>query len=178
LALPRIQAVGDVLNAFGWRGARQDPLTLRETSPNVLQPAILQNGIMATWLTRLSDDHGFTEEALKAASPEALVETMFLRILTRKPTAAELQSYGEYLKPGFAERKAPQVEAPPKKRMPEPYVSWSNHLDPQATIIRQKQEDAARAGDPPTNRLTAAWRSKVEDVLWAVLNSPEFVFTP
>ena len=178
LALPRVQAVGDVLGAFGWRGTRQDPVTLREASPNVLQPAILQNGIMATWLTRLSDDHGFTEVALKAESPEALVEVMFLRVLTRKPTDTELKSYSEYLKAGFGERKTPQVEAPAKKRMPEPFVSWANHLDPQATVVRQKQEDAARAGDPPTNRLTANWRAKMEDVLWAVLNSPEFVFTP
>ena len=27
LALPRIQAVADVLGAFGWRGARQDPVS-------------------------------------------------------------------------------------------------------------------------------------------------------
>jgi hypothetical protein len=178
LALPRIQAVTDVLAAFGWRGARQDPVTLRETSANVLQPAILQNGILATWLTRLSDDHGFTEVALKAESPEALVDAMFLRVLTRKPTDAERSAYGAYLKDGFADRKAAHADAPPKKRSPEPDVSWSNHLDPQATVVRQQQEDAARAGDPPTTRLTEAWRTKLEDVLWAVLNSTEFVFTP
>src|SRR5262249_19805147 len=39
LSLPRVQAVVDVLEAFGWRPARQFPLTDRETSPNVLQPA-------------------------------------------------------------------------------------------------------------------------------------------
>ena len=178
LALPRIQAVGDVLGAFGWRGTRQDPVTLREASPNVLQPAILQNGIMATWLTRLSDDHGFTEIALKADTPDTLVEVMFLRVLTRMPTGAERTAYSDYLKPGFAERRIPGVIAAAKKRMPESYVTWSNHLDPKATIVRQQQEDAARAGDPPTNRLAADWRSRMEDVLWAVLNSPEFVFTP
>jgi len=178
LALPRIQAVGDLLSAFGWRGTRQDPLTLRDAAPNVLQPAILQNGIVATWLTRLSDDHGFTEVALKAESPEKLVEAMFLRVLTRLPTDAERTAYVTHLKEGFANRVLTPAAKPLTKRKPEIYVSWSNHLDPQATVIRQQQEDAARAGDPPTERLTTDWRSRMEDVLWAVLNSPEFVFTP
>jgi hypothetical protein len=60
LALPRIQAVVDVLQAFGWRGARQEPTSYREEAANVLQPAILSNGTMGVWLTRLSDDHGIT----------------------------------------------------------------------------------------------------------------------
>src|SRR5262249_55905732 len=60
LSLPRIQAVVDVLQAFGWRGARQEPVSVRDVSPDVLQPAILANGTMGTWLTRLSDDHGVT----------------------------------------------------------------------------------------------------------------------
>ena len=67
---------------------------------------------------------------------------------------------------------------PRQNRTPEPYVSWSNHLHPEATVIRQQQEARARAGDPPTERLTKEWRTRCEDVIWAVLNSPEFVFTP
>ncbi len=43
--------------------SRQDPLTTREGSTNVLQPAILQNGPVGLWLTRLSDDHGVTNLA-------------------------------------------------------------------------------------------------------------------
>ena len=65
LTLPRLQAVFDVLSAFGWRGARQDPASSRELLPNPLQPAILANGLMSQWLTRLTDDHGLTEVALK-----------------------------------------------------------------------------------------------------------------
>ena len=55
--------VVDVLQAFGWRGARQDATSVRETAANVLQPAILQNGPVGLWLTRLSDEHGITKLA-------------------------------------------------------------------------------------------------------------------
>ncbi|MBX3397379.1 MAG: DUF1553 domain-containing protein [Gemmataceae bacterium] len=178
LALPRIQAVTDVLGAFGWRGSRQDPTSVREVSPNVLQPAILQNGVLGTWLTRLSDDHGLTELALKAESPEWFVESLYLRVLTRPPTDAEKKEYAAYLAEGFADRKRMPSAKPRQNRTPEPYVSWSNHLHPEATVIRQQQEARARAGDPPTERLTKEWRTRCEDVIWAVLNSPEFVFTP
>jgi hypothetical protein len=179
LALPRIQAVTDVLCALGWRVTRQDPTSQRDHNPNVLQPAILSNGVMASWLTRLSEDHGATALALEAKSPEGFIEALFLKILTRRPSAEELKQYTFYLADGFATRQ--QVEQPTPgagKRLPVPYVSWSNHLDPKATILRQEQEAAARAGDPPTWRLNPTWRMKAEDVLWALLNSPEFLFTP
>jgi hypothetical protein len=57
-------------------------------------------------------------------------------------------------------------------------VSWSNHLDPDATIVRQKQEAEAQKGDPRTGWLEAGWRSRFEDVIWTLLNTPEFLFTP
>ncbi|HJZ54367.1 MAG TPA: DUF1553 domain-containing protein, partial [Gemmataceae bacterium] len=178
LALPRIQAVTDVLHAYGWRGARQDPTSTRDHSPNVLQPAILSNGVMGTWLTRLSDDHGITQLAIDAKTLDELIDGLFLRVLTRRPTADERARCSAYLAAGFESRVRPPKPAPVVKRQPQLYVSWSNHLDPEATIERQKQEAAARFGDPPTDRLDPHWRARLEDVLWALLNSSEFVFTP
>jgi hypothetical protein len=101
LALPRIQVVADVLRAFGWRGARQDPTTVRDAEPNVLQPAILQNGTMGVWLTRLSDEHGVTQLALDAHSAEELVDSLYLKLLTRRPTEAERSAYTNYVRDGF-----------------------------------------------------------------------------
>jgi hypothetical protein len=181
LALPRIQAITDVLGAFGWRGARQDPTSVRETAPNALQPAIMSNGTMSIWLTRLSDDHGITQLALRNQSVEEFVDALYLRFLTRKPTAGERERTIGHLTPGYDSRITPpsgNTTEGSTARRPAKYVSWSNHLDPEATLVRQEQELAARRGDPPTTRLDAEWRQRLEDVLWALLNAPEWVFAP
>ena len=185
LNLPRIQAVTDVLAAFGWRGARQDATSKRETDPTAIQPAILSNGTMSIWLTRLSDDHGITRLALQDQPLDALIDTLFLKLLTRKPTADEKTRYTDHLRAGYENRirnlkSVIQNEPMPSssERRPAKYVSWSNHLDPEATIVRQQQEIDARRGDVPTEKLDPGWRTRLEDVLWALLNAPEWVFAP
>ncbi|WP_009961959.1 DUF1553 domain-containing protein [Verrucomicrobium spinosum] len=179
LALPRNQAVCDVLGAFGWRGSRQDPVSKRDRESNVLQPAIISNGTVGIWLTRLSDDHGITALALEDRPVDQFVDTLFLKLLTRMPTAEEKQRYTEFLGAGYADRKlSPVPVATPAPRVKPMYVSWSNHLDPVATTVRMAEETAARKGDPPTQKLDAAWRQKLEDALWALLNAPEWVFVP
>ncbi|PAZ04232.1 MAG: hypothetical protein CAK86_05945 [Opitutia bacterium AMD-G1] len=189
LALPRIQAVCDVLAAFGWRASRPDPVTDRESSANSLQPAILSNGTMGTWITRLSEDHGFTPLAFRAKSPGDFVDELFLRVLTRHPTAAEKAKYEAYLAEGFEGRCVSNgftfengrlinlaLPRPAGPRRPEYYVSWSNHLNDLATTVRMQQEAAARKGDPATPQLADAWRRRAEDVVWALVNSPEFLY--
>jgi hypothetical protein len=189
LALPRIQAVCDVMAAFGWRASRPDPVTERESSANSLQPAILSNGTMGTWVTRLSDDHGLTTPAFWARSPADFVDELFLRVLTRRPTAAEKARYEAYLTPGFERRCRNNgftsengrivnlaLPRPAGPRRPEYYVSWSNHLNDLATTVRMQQEAAARKGDPATPQLTDDWRRRAEDVVWALVNSPEFLY--
>jgi hypothetical protein len=57
-------------------------------------------------------------------------------------------------------------------------VTWANHLRPESTQAQTEMEKAVRAGDPPTKRLTESWRLRAEDVIWALYNSPEFVFVP
>lgn len=178
LSLPRIQAVCDVMQAFGWRGARQDPVSNRENAPNALQPAILGNGTMGIWLTRLSDDHGITEMSLQDVPLDQFVDSLYLRLLTRKPSAEEKKQYMAYLSEGYETRRQQPIAAEPQPRYPEKYVSWSNHLDAEANALRIEQEAASRRGDPPTQRLTKAWRNRLEDVLWAMMNAPEWVFVP
>ncbi|HJO54533.1 MAG TPA: hypothetical protein QF373_08520, partial [Verrucomicrobiota bacterium] len=58
------------------------------------------------------------------------------------------------------------------------HVSWSNHLSAEANRIKIELEKRAREGDPPTVSLQTDWRERMEDMLWALMNSPEFIFIP
>jgi len=51
-------------------------------------------------------------------------------------------------------------------------------VNDEANIVRVEQEKAARRGDPPTEKLNPTWRTRLEDVLWAMLNAPEWAFSP
>ena len=180
LTLPRVQAVVDMLQAFGWRAARQHAVTVRDESPNVLQPAILANGTAGVWLTRLSDDHGTTTIALENQPLETLVDRLFLRIYTRRPSPEEREAIVGHLRIGYADRVVPvhPDQMGDRVRMPPRYVSWSNHLTEEADAIQRSREDEARRGDPPTARLDPDWRCRLEDVLWSMINAPEFLFAP
>jgi hypothetical protein len=78
---------------------------------------------------------------------------------------------------GFASRVLNVTVQPPVKKRRNA-VSWSNHLSAEATKIKLEMEREAQAGDPPTPRLVPDWRERMEDVVWALINSPEFVFIP
>ncbi len=180
LSMPRAQAVLDVLGMFGWRDTRQAALSARDDSPNVLQPAALANGDMANGrITRLSDDCALTELCVQEQPLPALVEQVFLRLLSRPPTTDEAVLFARQLEPGYANRVLP---APPKSLKKEYdrtlQLSWSNHLNAKATDIKLAAEEKARQGDEPTPRLRADWRERMEDALWALVNTPEFVFVP
>jgi hypothetical protein len=178
LSLPELQAVTDVMEALGWRGARQDPSSTRDTAPNALQPAILANGVLSTWLTRLTDKHGLTAPIMAAKTADSLVDELFLRLLTRKPSAEEKARYVGYLKPGFSKRvlNDKPLNVPPHEL---PYVvTWTNHLLPEANLAKVKQAEATRRGDPPTQQLQSDWRQRSENLLWALINAPEMLYRP
>jgi hypothetical protein len=175
LMLPRMQAVAEVLEVFGWRGTRPDAASgVREVEGNVLQPALLSNGTMMTWLTRLSEDHGLTRFALEERPLDAFVDQLFLRLFTRKPTTEEKLAYMDALRPGFDTRilrnAAPAAEKPARRK----FVAWSNHMKSEANSLRLEEEADARRGDPPTARLAPEWRQRFEDAIWALLNAPEW----
>jgi hypothetical protein len=176
LMLPRLQAVAEVMEVFGWRGARPDASSgIRDNSANVLQPALLSNGTMMLWLTRLSDDHGLTSFALENQPLERFVDRLFLRLFTRRPTPAEQTFYSDALRPGFDARiRSTHSEPSSPPHAYRKYVAWSNHMKSEANTLRLTEEAAARRGDPPTTRLDSAWRVRFEDVLWALLNAPEW----
>jgi mono/diheme cytochrome c family protein len=177
LSLPRNQAIGEVLEVFGWRAERPDAIGgTRRVEGNVLQPALIANGTMMSWLVRLSDDHGLTRFVLEDQSVETLVDRLYLRLLTRRPSAGEKAHAVALLQPGYATRevKAAAAPVPAGPRARPKYVSWSNHMSPEANLERVEQNTIARRGEPPTSRLTPGWRERFEDVLWALLNAPEW----
>ena len=177
LAMPVAQSLLDVLVAFGWRQTRQAPQSQRDEEPTPLQPLILGNGIVGQRVVTLSDDHRLTPLCLNAASVAELVEGLVGHVLSRKSTAREMELFTELLEPGFDERVVPG--APVQQRSgPRHAVSWSNHLSAEATEIKLELERRLLLGDPPTQRLRADWRERVEDSMWALVNSPEFLFVP
>ncbi len=179
LALPFAQPFVTFLETFGWRSARQNPITERDDDPTVRQPAVLANGVLGRRMTRLSDDSAFTRLAQEEQTVERLVERVYLRVLTRKPTAQEQALFVELLSPGYVERleDLPQVAEKPE-RLPLGMVSWSNHLSERANAIKIELQRAVERGDIPTSRLNMDWRERMEDMLWALMNSPEFVYLP
>lgn len=180
LAIPKAQVIVDVLENFGWRPSRQEPKSVRETAANVRQPAILANGALGRWVTTLSETGGFTALALQPDLPlDGLIDQVFLRLLTRLPSAAERAEFRALLGPGFAGRILPEDRRPPPVKLPPlKYVAWSNHLSAGANSIKIELEKRAREGDPPTTALQADWRERLEDMLWVLANSPEFVHLP
>lgn len=177
LALPVSQSIVDLLLAYGWRDARPNPLTVRDETPTVLQPMTLANGIAGARAVRLSDDSELTGLCVEAATPRELVEQLFVRVVGRQPSAEETALFAAELEPGFAERHT-GISVPAKQSQRRNAVSWSNHLSAEATKIKQELERAVLAGDPPSVRLATAWRERAEDVVWALFNTPEFVFVP
>jgi len=180
LAMPKAQSITDTLSTFGWRESRQNPQTVRDHSPNVLQPAALANSVLANGrVSRLSDDSAITALALMEQPVQELVNAVFLQVLSRPPTPNETKTFSEVLSAGYDRRKLePAHSQSAKPRAANRAVSWSNHLNPEATKLKQEQERTTRAGDPPTDRLRADWRERMEDMVWSLVNSPEFVFVP
>jgi len=178
LALPIAQSIVDVMTTFGWRQSRQSPATDRDDAASAMQTLILANGVLGTRMARLSDDSWFTERALAVASAGELVDETFLRILSRPPEAAERASFVRLLEPVYAGRVVAGAKARSTKRESDGRVSWSNHLSAEASLIRMEEERKLRFGDQPTERLQRDFRERYEDMLWALMNAPEFAMAP
>lgn len=179
LGLPAATQITDLMQAFGWRSSRQDPLTIREEAVTPLQPGLLATGLVHTRIARLSDQSRFTEIALSSKSVEELADLTIRRVLSRSATAQEIVEAKDLFSAEFNDRIPEQsklVELTPRSHRHR--VSWSNHLRPLATEIQIEAEAAVRAGDPPTALLTNRFREAYEDWVWALLNCPDFLFLP
>ncbi len=177
LTLPRAEPFVELLGAFGWRAERPDPRNVRDDSPDVTQPALLENGVLGARFTRLSDDSRFTEFALAAASPDELAERTVRTIFTRAPTDAEIALFRDLLTDGW-ETRGTGAAANSPHFLENPGVSWTNQFKTEAAVRQVRLREQVEAGDPPSARLSDDWRERYEDLLWALVNSPEFPFVP
>jgi len=179
LSMPRAQPIVDVLKAFGWTGTRQQPIVERETDPNLLQPGILANGTLSMSLTRAADQSTLAQLAINAKSPKTLLDSLFLRFLSRYPHEQERADFVPALSIGFEERVLPadQVKRPTSEP-PLPQATWSNHLVPEANEIQEEWQRRVRRGPAADPRLQTAWREVYEDLIWSLVNHREFVWVP
>jgi mono/diheme cytochrome c family protein len=179
LSMPRAQPIVDVLEAFGWTGTRQQPISERESDPNLLQPGILANGTLSMSLTRAADHSSLAQLAIDTKSPAALVDSLFLRFLSRSPNAQEKAAFVPALTAGFADRIVPadQIERP-QALSPLPISTWSNHLVPEANEIQEEWQRRVRLGPAVDPRLQTAWREVYEDAIWSLVNDRDFVWIP
>ena len=179
LSLPVAQSVNDLLKAFGWREARQDAATARDETMTPTQPLVLANGTMGQRIVRLSDDHAVTELSLYEESLDSLIDSLYWAFLTRSPQPTERSALRDMLQPGFTSRRVRGAPIRDNRYTWQRHaVSWSNHLHPTASDIMLQLEARAKQGDLPTARLEPDWRERMEDVLWALVNNVEFVFSP
>lgn len=179
LAMPFVQPFVTFLKQFGWTGTRQGPINYRSEEVTAGQPAEFANGLLVQRATRLSDDHAFTVLAVESEQTlELLVDRLFLASLTRYPTPEEKALITEVLEVGYSDRIVDDAKPNPNQFDRRGTVSWSVHLEKEASEIKAELQEVVRRGDIPTNLLTRDWRERLEDVIWSLLNSPEFRFRP
>lgn len=177
LAMPVNQTIVDVMTAYGWNGSRQQPRTDRENITSPLQPLIMFNGLLSQRIVRLSDRSGITELCLQAESVETLVEQLFLTFLSRGSTDDERERFVFLLKAGFEDRVTGKPRRP-VSALSSFQPDWRKHLEPEQSRLMLEARAKVALGERPTECLKSDFRERVEDAVWALINSPEFVVIP
>ncbi|MEO2013539.1 MAG: DUF1553 domain-containing protein [Fuerstiella sp.] len=177
LGMPVCQTIVDVMAAFGWSGSRQQPRSKPEQTTTALQPLMLFNGLVSQRITRLSEQSAITELCLQDISPAMLTDRLFLTMLGRPADEEERQRFTALFRPGFKHRRTGKP-ARPFEPLSTFQPDWRKHLEAEQTRLMLEAQQQVSRGEPPTTRLTDDFRERVEDVLWALINSPEFVVIP
>ena len=179
LSLPRNRMMVDLLEVFGWTGARQEPIVQREIDPNVLQPGILANSVLTVNVTRASANSMLANLAIRSTSPDQLIEALFAQILNRPPRADEKAACVDFIALDFNQRQVPANQVKPITPLPRlPKVTWFNHAQSESNNIQMEHERRLRQGPSGDPRLQPQWRERFEDVVWSLVNHPEFVWIP
>lgn len=177
LGMPVNQTIVDVMQTFGWSGSRQQPRSVREETISALQPLMISNGLMSQRIVRLSERSAITALCLQETSVATLVNRLFVTVLSRLPDQDERAHFVELLTPGFQLRRTGKP-ARPFEPLGTFQPDWRKHLEAAQTSLMLASQRRVARGEHPTARLANNFRERVEDVLWALINSPEFVVIP
>jgi hypothetical protein len=132
---------------------------------------------MSQRITTLSDQSAITELCLQDVEVTSLVDRLFVTILGRYPTKNQRQHFADYLSPDFEQRRTGDP-ARPFVPLSTFQPDWRKHLEADQTRLMMDAQQRVARGERPTARLTTDFRKRAEDVLWALINSPEFVVIP
>jgi hypothetical protein len=177
LGMPVNQTIVDVMQTFGWNGSRQQPRSEREETTSALQPLMMSNGVMSQRIVRLSERSAITDLCLQEISVATLVDRLFLSVLSRLPDQSESEQFVSFLSPGFQQRRTGR-QARPFEPLGTFQPDWRKHLEAEQTSLMLESQRRVSRGEAPTARLKDDFRERVEDALWALINSPEFVVMP
>lgn len=177
LGMPVNQTIVDLMTAFGWSGSRQQPRTVRESTTNSVQALMMFNSPVSQRIVRLSEDSAVTELSLQPIPIDEFVNRLYLRTLGRRPDEVEREVVTGLLSGSFADRLTNEP-AGPIEPLNTFQPDWRKHLEPEQTRLMLQAQARVARGQPPTTRLTREFRERVEDVLWALINSPEFIVIP
>ena len=172
LARPLLQEIISAGIAFGWRDQRPDPRTTRDSDANPLQPLMLANGALVNRLVRLTDASHYAQLAKTDIGLADLTDHLFLNTLSRVPSQREREWVRSLLEPVWVERRAAEETQGPAAPAEEPVRAVRDMLDAYAYLAK------ARQSEPPARGLTAEYRTRFEEILWVLVNSPEFLFVP
>ena len=173
LAKPLLQEIITLAKAFGWRDQRPNPLSVRNDDPHALQPLALANGDLMHRLVKLTDRSYYTELSREAGTLDQYGNRLFLNTLSRPPTEREKSWLRNELGALWSRRLVPrELREARREEAGVEAVTVTDSIAAHQYIMRVRQ------GEPATTALTPAWRRNAEKVLWAVLNSPEFIFLP
>ncbi|MCY3777820.1 MAG: DUF1549 domain-containing protein [Candidatus Aminicenantes bacterium] len=173
LAKPLLQEIITLARAFGWRDQRPNPVSVRNDDPHALQPLAMANGELMHRLVKFTDRSYYTELSKRAATLDQYGERLFLNTLSRLPTDREKRWLSRELGTDWDQRLVPpELQETRKEESRVKEVTITDSIAAQEYIMQVRQ------GEPATAALTPSFRRQAEKVLWAVLNSPEFIFLP
>ena len=173
LAKPLLQEIITLARAFGWRDQRPNPVSVRNDDPHALQPLAMANGELMHRLVKFTDRSYFTELSKRAATLDQYGEQLFLNTLSRLPSDGERDWLRNQLEAVWDRRLVP-----PELRETQKEESRVREVTITDAIAAHEYIMQVRQGEPATASLTPSFRRQAEKVLWAVLNSPEFIFLP